>query len=296
MPILYSWPVRCFKVALTGLLLLASCTPQSPFPHPFFGEIPDTTPVRLGPGTISLENRTEMGCAFSPDATEFWFVGAVATAGGEEPALFRSQFRQGGWTNPRQAPFDPEVREFSPHITPDGRRFLFFRQKRSDPEFREGTWVAERIDDTWAEPQFFHTGYCLVQDLAGSFYFNSDSRETTNRDLVMTQLHDGQFTAPTDLPGDVNSLYWEAHPCIDPGGRFILFDSIRPDSLGGQAMYVSFRRPDGSWGPGIPVGDELRFEWGGNTPALSPDGEFLLFHADGDLWWVSIEVINRHRP
>jgi hypothetical protein len=110
------------------------------------------------------------------------------------------------------------------------------------------------------------------------------------------RFQEGAFTEAEDLPGEANSVHFDAHPVVDPDGSFILFDSLRPDSMGAAGIHVSFRRSDGTWGPAQHLGEELSFEWGGNIPCLAPGGDYLLFHADGDLWWVSAEVIDRWRP
>jgi hypothetical protein len=265
-------------------------------PDGFFGPPPTgTTPVKVGEGIVSLEGRVEMSCTFTPDATEFWFGSNIADGEEERPGLFVSRRGPDGWSAPGPEPFDADAREFSPHISPDGERFFLYRQKPSDPDFREGTWVSQRAGDRWGEPRFFHEAYSVVQDLDGVLYFNTLHREASSRDIATMRLEDGVFTDPEDLPGEANSPLFDAHPAVAPDGSFILFDS-GPDELGGPEIHVSFRRSDGSFGPAQRLGDELRFEWGGNNPCLAPGGEYLLFQADGDLWWVSAEVIQRWEP
>ncbi|MFG1690973.1 hypothetical protein ACGF5M_02255 [Gemmatimonadota bacterium] len=284
------------SILLPALLAVVACSSPPPFPALFFGDPPDTEPVRLGPGIVSVEGETEMGCTFAPDASEFWFVRSVIQDDVEWPTLFVSRREPEGWSVPVPAPFDAETREFAPSISPDGKRFFFYRQKPSDPDFREGTWVAERTEEEWGEPRFFHEAYNIVQDLDGVLYFNTEHRESSSRDIATMRLEDGAFTEAEDLPGSANSDQFDAHPSVAPDGSFILFDSLRPDSLGGPGIHVTFRRPDGSWSPAQRLGDELSFDWGGNTPCLAPGGDYLLFHADADLWWVSAEVIYRWRP
>jgi hypothetical protein len=278
-----------------ALLGAAACSAPSPFPDFFFGDPPGTVPVKVGPGIVSLEGVGEMGCTFTPDASEFWFVRSVGDGDEERPGLFVSRRGPEGWSVPEAAPFDVDAREFEPSISPDGERFFFYRQKPSDPDFREGTWVAERTGDGWGQPRFFHEAYSVVQDLDGVLYFNTEHREHSSRDIAMMRFEDGAFTEAEDLPGDANGALFDAHPAVAPDGSFILFDS-GPNVLGGPEIHVSFRRSNGTWGPAQRLGEELRFEWGGNQPCLAPGGDYLLFHADGDLWWVSAEVISRWRP
>ncbi len=259
-------------ILLPALVVVAACSSPPPFPALFFGDPPGTVPVKVGPGIVSLEGQGEMGCTFAPDASEFWFVRSVLDGDVEWPTLFVSRRGPEGWSTPLPSPFGAGVREFAPSISPDGKRFFFYRQKPSDPDFREGTWVAERTGEGWGEP-----------------------RASSSRDIAMMRLEDDAFTEAEDLPGDANSDHFDAHPAVAPDGSFILFDS-GPDVLGGPEIHVAFRRSDGSFGPAQRLGDELSFDWGGNTPCLAPGGDYLLFQADGDLWWVSTEVISRWRP
>jgi hypothetical protein len=82
----------------------------------------------------------------------------------------------------------------------------------------------------------------------------------------------------------------QAHPCIAPDGSYLLFDVE-----GGSHLFVSFKKADGSWGEAIDLAkhgfDRLA---GGAT--ISPDGKYLFFSLNGDIWWVDIEVVESLRP
>ena len=205
-------------ILLLALLVVAACSSPPPFPALFFGDPPGTVPVQVGPGIVSLEGQGEMGCTFAPDASEFWFVRSVDDGDVEWPTLFVSRRGPEGWSTPLPAPFGAGVREFAPSISPDGERFFFYRQKPSDPDFREGTWVAERTGEGWGEPRFFHEAHSIVQDLDGVLYFNTEHRESSSRDIAMMRVQDGAFTEAEDLPGDANSDYFDAHPAVAPDG------------------------------------------------------------------------------
>jgi len=256
---------------------------------------PGTTPAVLAPGHISTPGQVEMGCTFSVDLSEFWFGRSTGSEDFPAYVLMVSYIDGDQWSEPVVASFDPECLEVAPHMAPDGERFLFYRQKPDDPSFQEGTWVAEKTDDGWGEPVFFHTGYCITSALDGWYYFCTDHQEATSRDLARFRIEAGEPSAAEDLPGTVNTVNFEAHPWVSADGDLILFDyAVLGVPFSGK-IYVTFRNPDGSWGTPIDLGPEIN---DGHTmiSSLSPDGEYLLYSQGGDLMWVDAEVVYALRP
>jgi Tol biopolymer transport system component len=82
----------------------------------------------------------------------------------------------------------------------------------------------------------------------------------------------------------------QAHPCIALDGSYIIFDVN-----GGAYMYVSFKSSDGTWREGIDL-TQNGFDPLAGGPSISPDGKYLFFALDGDIWWVDIKVIENLRP
>jgi len=289
----------CGELLLTALLLLvAGCAASGTDPLPpdtFTPDPPGMTPVVLAPGHISLPDRTEMGCTFSTDMSEFWFSRSTGSEDFPAYVLMVSYIDGREWSEPVATSFDPECLEIAPHMAPDGERFLFYRQKPDDPAFQEGTWLAERTAEGWSEPVFFHEGYCITSALDGSYYFCTDHRENTSRDLARFRIEAGEPTASQDLSGTVNSVNFEAHPWVSAEGDLLLFDYAVTDVPFSGKIFVTFRDPDGSWGTPIDLGPEIN---DGHTmiSSLSPDGEYLLYSQGGDLMWVDAGVVYALRP
>ncbi len=59
--------------------------------------------------------------------------------------------------------------------------------------------------------------------------------------------------------------------------------------------YVSFKDQDGNWGEAIDLSDH-GIKPGARGAYISPDGKYLFFSCDGDIWWVDIQVIEKLRP
>lgn len=109
-------------------------------------------------------------------------------------------------------------------------------------------------------------------------------------DVIVT---DGRFTCYKGLRGEMDALrHMEdmAHPSISPDGSCLLFDV-----KGGNCMYVCFRTKDGAWGEAINP-TKHGFDPMAGGACVSPDGKYLFFHLNGDIWWVDAQVIEDVRP
>jgi Tol biopolymer transport system component len=107
--------------------------------------------------------------------------------------------------------------------------------------------------------------------------------------LAKISTTDGLFTDYERLP--IHVPWGEpAHPCIAPDGSYLLFDV---DS--GNYLYVSFRDDNGNWGEPIDLTDH-GFDPLAGGAYISPDGKFLFFSLQQDIWWVDIGAIEALRP
>ena len=94
----------------------------------------------------------------------------------------------------------------------------------------------------------------------------------------------------------VGGLHPGGHPSVAPDERYIIFDSERPGGFGADDLYVCFRKPDGSWGEAINLGDTINSPGGEAIPHMTPDGKYLLYTAKRDIYWVSTEFIDGLQP
>ena len=113
--------------------------------------------------------------------------------------------------------------------------------------------------------------------------------------MVRTFPSGAGYTSPEALVGRANSPYADVHPVIAPDESYVIFDSTRPDGMGWADLYISFRRPDGTWGEAVPMGEVVNNRTNNICPSLSPDGEFLFFTSNNDIYWVSTEAIAKLR-
>lgn len=98
---------------------------------------------------------------------------------------------------------------------------------------------------------------------------------------VSFMQEDGRWTEPENLGAPVNSPHRQSSPFIGPGDSLLYFASDDPGGYGGQDIYVSGRRPNGTWGEPRNLG------WPVNTPA-----DEIYFSSTGD-GFVSYVCSNR---
>jgi hypothetical protein len=81
-----------------------------------------------------------------------------------------------------------------------------------------------------------------------------------------------------------------AHPSISPDGRTILFDVKRE-----YGLFAAYQDESGVWSKpvklcmhGLPDGAAIA--------NYSPDGKYIFFYNNGDIYWISSEFVERLRP
>jgi Tol biopolymer transport system component len=260
--------------------------------NPYLGETPpDDNPVIFAPGIVSTPDFIEMGITFSPDGKEIYFSRSAELEISSNFSIWVCREGKDAWETPRVASFSTH-RDFAPFMMPDGKRFLFFSQDRSNPEYKDGTYVTERTGDSWSQPVFYNEAYCITSSMEGDLYFSG--RDQNNRDILAFRETEAGFTEPRDLIGGVNTEAFEAHSYVSPDGSFILFDSLRPSEFEHGAIYVSFRNEDGTWSDALSLGPKINTIHS-HIPSLSPDGKYIFFSRENDIWWVRAQFIHELR-
>jgi hypothetical protein len=273
----------------TPLPPTATSTPQ--LSDPWLGqEPPGMEPEIFAPGIVSDPDSLEFSGAFSPDGSEYYFYRIPE---GSQGVLLYSRLVDGTWTEPGQLAFSAGYAAYEPYMGFDNER-LYFNWEHpvppGNPSFPAYFFV-ERTRDGWSEPVYAGQGMFLSSSRDGAFYTTDlSSRSSTGRTyLVRITISDGVFTGYERL--DIPVHYGiQAHPCIAPDGSYILFDVE-----GGNHLFVSFKNADGSWGEAIDL-VEHGFDPMAGGAYISPDGNYLFFALDQDIWWVDISVIEDLKP
>lgn len=247
---------------------------------PYLGQAP---PGMLGeifaPGIISKEGSNEFCASFSPDGKEFYFNRGMT--------IMVCSLQRDGWTAPKPASFNGDYRNHTPHLAFDNRRMFFGGSRPPQPY---GIWLTERISNRWSDPQRMWDGMYATSAKNGNIYFGVEFPPPAH--IVMTRLTDTGYASLTkqeitfaDPRLEHMSIF---HPAIAPDQSFLVFDD-------NEELYVSFRQTDGQWGSAISLGSSLK-EQPATIPAVSPDGRYLFYASQGDLFWVSTSILDKLRP
>jgi hypothetical protein len=200
-------------------------------------------PAVFAPGAVSTHER-EYAITFNPDATEAYFTRGGGGRGAPPPRIFLSHFQEDAWTEAVPAPFT-EYGDETPFVTPDGGR-LYYSSRRDPPWWGPGR---------------------------------------PNNNLFFVERTPEGWSRPVPLPGDVNRPRPTAEdPARSESGPVVL--------EAGELLYWTTEHEE--WGADLYVADEvdgrftnprpLRINSQGaeTSPALSPDGRWLLFQSFRD--------------
>jgi hypothetical protein len=275
--------------ALLILVASAGCAPGPP-PTSYLGQKPPgTQPEIFAPGIVSTPGFTEWAGTFSPAGDEYYFW---RTSDSEHRFLY-TRLVNGSWTAPEDLPAVAEYWASEPHLTFDNTR-LYFMWKHPAPPGPEGLpayYFIERTPNGWSEPEYAGQGMFLSSSRDGQLYTTDMSLRLTSGATFLAKVttDNGLFVKyeRLNIPTYTGS---QAHPCIAPDGSYILFDVH-----GGSYLFACFKEADGTWGEAIDL-TRHGFNILAGGAYVSPDGKYLFFALNEDIWWVDSKVIEKLRP
>jgi hypothetical protein len=259
---------------------------------PYLGQTPPgAEPELFAPGFVST-GLYERDVALTPDGAEFYF-GLIS---GRVVTIAMVRMVNGVWSKQEIAPFcsDPGTYNLEPHITPDGRKFLFLstRPKGGQPPQSGWTyqdiWAMDRIENGWSEP--YNLGPPVDTDAPeyypsvtrdGSLYFTREVNTTEGRRsfILRSRLSEGSYDEPYVLPIQVNPGEQQFNAFIDPDERYIIFGAAGlPSNIGRTDYYVAFHNDDDTWVGPINMGKLINTPGNNVTsPYVSRDGRYFFF-------------------
>jgi ankyrin repeat protein/L-ascorbate metabolism protein UlaG (beta-lactamase superfamily) len=257
---------------------------------PYLGQKPPgMTPEVFAPGIVSLAEFIDCKGAFSPDGQEYYFYRHALPK--TNPTLLYSKVENGIWTEPVPLEIAQGAKTYHPCVSPDNQWLFFFWQFQPEQNRPSGFYASARTEAGWSAPRYAGPGMYLTCDDSGRFYTTESVwGDQPKHYLASMTFSQGRFSRPERLaiqPHFEN----QTHPCIAPDGSYILFDI----NVENGSLFVSFKDKDGHWGEGIDL-TKHGFKPDSRGAYISPDGKYLFFSVDGDIWWVSSKVIEALRP
>jgi len=293
---------------------------------------PGLEPMLFAEGLISTGLHDDGAPRFSPDGREVYFRKWAV------PHDIIGFMRREGdrWTAPTMfRPFGRYVVSV-PIFKTDGTGAYFLSRR---PIAGEGepadynVWFAEKGPSGWGPLTAVGPPLNTPDDEypysisdSGTLYLQGRYADTLGGfDVYCSRLLNGAHDPARNLGAPVNTEFSESAPFVARDESFIVYSSYgRPDSYRGIDLYVTFRKADGTWTPGVNLGPEVNSPAADKFPALSPDENYLFFVSDrgadrsyefsdlsyadlmrrnlgprngeGDVYWVSAEVIHRLEP
>lgn len=100
-------------------------------------------------------------------------------------------------------------------------------------------------------------------------------------DLYISYFTPTGWSEPENLGRNVNSEFWDSSPSLSPDNRALYFSSKRPGGYGGSDLYVSYRQPNGKWGPAKNMGADINSPGDEIAPCIHADNATLYYTSDG---------------
>jgi Tol biopolymer transport system component len=286
------------KIILISCLLLAAAisinarlTELPKLIGPYLGQKPPgMTPEIFAPGIISQEEFIEFKGSFSPDGKEYYFY-AYSDSKEIIPTLYFTKIENEVWTKPVELQIAQGTRTAHPCVSHDNQWLFFTWTFGRDQNQQSGYYVSARTDTGWSVPQYAGKGMYLTSDNSGQLYTTESVWGNQPKHyLSKVTFNNGLFTHYERLT--VHPHYEnQTHPCIAPDGSYIIFDV----NVENGSLFVSFKDEKGKWGEAIDL-TKHGFKPDIRGAYISPDGKYLFFSYNGDIWWVDIKVIENLRP
>jgi len=253
---------------------------------PYLGqEPPGHEPRIFAPGLISRDGMRsrESNISFWPGGRRCVFHRAGP---GIPPfTVFETRIENGAWLEPRPSPLFGGLDAFQPGLAPDGHRLLFTTTRLTPPPGAGDDWAHlwETVfaEGRWSPPAYIGPGLYPSVTEDGTIYFTTRMAKTWH--IARRRHRAGRYEALEVVGPRVLSRHADAHPCIAPDESYLIFDSDRPRK-GPCALFVSFRRQNGLWTEPRNLGRWIRRR--ASLARVSPDGRYLFFQSDGDLYWM----------
>jgi ankyrin repeat protein len=181
-------------------------------------------------------------------------------------------------------------------FSPDGNEVYWAPQVSHPGEIysRGGLLTMKRVKGRWTAPSWAtFSGPDLEDDVpffspdGGRLYFISSrpfpgEREARKETIWFVERTADGWSSPRPLDAVVNEhdMHWEFS--LDRRGN-LYFGGQGPDSLGMTDIYLS-RFVDGKYERPVNLGGPVNSEDDETTPFIAPDGSYLLFSRQRDLW------------
>lgn len=303
-----------FMLFFLVLVLSSNCSTQNDFPvltGPYLGQKPPSKRAEIFmDGIISTRDKAEMCAAFTDKGREFFFNARP----NNNWMIFTTREIKGKWLKPEPLSFSSEFTDRDFTISPDGNS-IYFGSNRPPQKGGKGLksldiFVTKRIRAyQWSDPENlgkpintnFGENYPSIAGNGNLYFFSCREDGLGGCDIYMARFVKDEYLSPENMGRAVNSEKNDWDACIAPDESFIIFSSQnREDSLGGQDIYISYRKNNGHWTRAKNMGPAVNSPYCEICPSVSLDGKYLFFtsrrRGKADIYWIKAEIIEDLKP
>ncbi|MGD8780352.1 MAG: T9SS type A sorting domain-containing protein [Ignavibacteria bacterium] len=272
----------------------------------YFGQTPPgKEPEIFAPGIISVEDRYDYSISFSPDGKECCF-GVTNSNWSASTLYYTKQDTDGKWSTPVPAYFQNGSDGWLPFFSSDNKKFFFSKGNPAN------IWVCTNSDSGWSNPVKLAAPvntssheWCANTTNDGTLYFTSGRTEGNgDYDIYKSEPVDGNYVNVENLGPPINSSYTDASPRISSDGKFLIFESWRPDGYGKADLYISYKKNNGTWSDPQNLGPNINTSKIDDGGYISPDGKYFFFNRredwvtnkSTDIYWVDAAFIEEMKP
>jgi len=266
---------------------------------PYLGQEPPGTEPRLFAPGIIVDDSSEGSSGFALGGTVFLYQKFLD----RRCHTYVMRLRDGRWTAPERIPFwETLVHNGDFAVSSDDKTLLYQVKTEVSGRLVSNIWRVEIEPDGWGERAALPAPVNTEHDESfaseslekGLYFFSRRPGGLGGSDLYVSRPDRGTYSEPENLTA-LNTEHDEWDPFIAPDESYLIFGSTRPEGLGMDDLYVSFRDPDGRWSEPVSLGPSINSPRSENRPSVTADGKYLFFtssrRGNRDVYWVSTKLL-----
>ncbi|KPL23610.1 MAG: hypothetical protein AMS23_06400, partial [Bacteroides sp. SM1_62] len=179
------------------------------------------------------------------------------------------------------------------------------KAKRSplDNKHYEDIYVASAVGTEWEPARNMGKPLNHINHNTAAVAISPDSKtlyiyrgHKSGGGVFRSEMKEGKWTAPKNMPGKLRSKYRETTMCFSPDGKTFYFVSDNEKlTHGGKDILVSEQDAQGKWKDPVNIGKEINSRYDEEGVFISPDGNTLYFSSKGHNTMGGFDVFKSER-
>jgi len=194
-------------------------------------------------------------------------------------------------------PFDPKPMsdlintshpEYLASFTADENLMIFIRRIRNQEDFYVAQFsngILQSVEPLEALNTPLNEGaFSISADGHEIIFTVCEDRVTFGGcDLYEAKNRNGSWSKAKNLGPDFNTEQWDAQPALSGDGQTLYFSSNRGGGLGESDIWISKRKPDGSWSNPVNAGPIINTPFNDEAPYIHKDNLTMYFKSEGHI-------------